>query len=508
MDNISKMWVIEELVNLGVINSDQDVLSITWYPSPPYDRYSCAAYLKIQHPFCVIESGGSIRRVAFVGRYANILFSDAALVDYACSNIEGHDARRESFSNAMCGDEVVIEHTSLTPVYPLNLATFRTSVVGNALASVYGELGQNVSVHYLVADTARNVSLVLERCCRDCVTGGDVTRAKNDHLCGRLFSDALVKIGKMGSSCRGSEMFPFACGSLPETCHDPSASPKAMRSLSDYCLQGHIQTLADACITVDCVDYQSDVLHAMGEVKGLSSAINAEGSYLQCNCAYYAHLCRANDVVYSILNHRQRYIVEKAISLLGLAARVQPIYCNDVLFKEDGKLVADRVADGRFHSVDAYVASVAEHFALEKCSAMLALELWLLSCEVNSPAIVDVDLFCNLRPYVEMAQALLWFSNLSRCTCDSISTADVVLAKRLIQFESLFSRAVVIRDGTLLSFNPHCIVRYLDRLCRDVVSQYRDSQHINARVFNSASSVIAESFKWLGLFEIYKQVLS
>ncbi len=58
-------------------------------------------------------------------------------------------------------DKVMVEHTSANPVHPLHVGSGRNAVIGDTFANILERLGFEVSRHYLVNDSGRQVSLLV-----------------------------------------------------------------------------------------------------------------------------------------------------------------------------------------------------------------------------------------------------------------------------------------------------------------------------------------------------------
>jgi len=241
-------WLIEELRVRYSIET-QDVQAIIWFPVAPFEQYTCAIRFCKRITINDFSADDFVEELSCVGNYLNLILNNRKLVNKV-KDVVSEAGDRYGFSMKCSDLKIAIEHTSLTPVYPINISTFRSSVIGNALTNYYRKFGADVNVHYLVADTARNIELVLNSCTD---LGVHQYSGKADHICGALFCEALKKIGKFGNTGHITRMFPKfkkdENGSVAQPFND-------VRTYCEICLSGHIATLADAGIRIDTFDYQ------------------------------------------------------------------------------------------------------------------------------------------------------------------------------------------------------------------------------------------------------------
>jgi hypothetical protein len=272
---------------------------------------------------------------------------------------------------------IAVEHTSLVPVYPLNLATFRSSVLGEWLCRSLELLGHSVHPHHWVQDTARQLELV-ER------TLGPRGSAKADHVVGFQFTCALHRAGPLASDVgeEARHMFPLS---------RPTSGISASMGLGED-LVAEVCAAWDATFVASGVasprfDIDSRVLGQMadGVLHDVREAIRrsdanmtpreagSSASYLDRNVLYYRHLLDDHDRVFSVVSERQRSLAESAkAAALHLTGRTEDSLeirtFGDVLV--DGAL--DSIRDLRFHSVD-QILSDAESLGYSKAAARHAL---------------------------------------------------------------------------------------------------------------------------------------
>jgi hypothetical protein len=256
----------------------------------------------------------------------------------------------------------VVEHTSMAPAYPINIATLRSSIIGEWIRRALKRLGAPVEARYWVQDSARQVELL--DAARPWPFGG-----KGDHAAGASFAHALLqRHGQLASEAMSAAaaLFPFAIRS------------NNLESATDYVketIAGWSGTLTECGVHVDQFDRDSEFLDALPWRELVNHAALVSGtrvelrdggpagqslSYLARSALYYAYLLTADGAaVYSVIPLRQRDIQESArdyaCEWTGRAKEdLRLIYYADVYV--DGEL--DSIRGGRFRSVDETVLRV------------------------------------------------------------------------------------------------------------------------------------------------------
>ena len=87
----------------------------------------------------------------------------------------------ESTSSAA---SIAVEHTSMTPAYPLNISTLRGSLLGDVIVRAKGAVGGEVSPRYFLDDRSWHAGVIGDRHQR-------WIHLKPDHAVGRAFAQAV-----------------------------------------------------------------------------------------------------------------------------------------------------------------------------------------------------------------------------------------------------------------------------------------------------------------------------
>ena len=491
------IWIINELIKKKVLSSSEEVQTVIWFPSTPYEKYSCAIRLKNQPQTKNDINSGIFTKLDCVGNYINLIIEKQDLISQVFKILELYDNKTQLIITS----DVVVEHTSLTPVYPINLATFRSSVIGNALVSIYREQGANVSTHYFVADTARNVDLVLKKYSIDNLLAFRGT-GKNDHTCGVMFCESLKNIGKLSGNIDFKKMFPYSSNILTPSNIDREYGVNDARAYCDFCLQGHIETLEKANIIIDFFDYESDIVQAknnnMLELNTISQE-NINNTYLFNNCLYYSTLSKNNCTVFSVISYRQNAIIKKAISFLKNKICVFPVFFNDVLIKKHNQIFTDVINEGIFHSVDKYIDDATHILNINSSEAIEALKLLFLSMKNGDIIQLNCESFSDLKKYSDI---LFFIKN----TIDEIeqtkeiSNQDIYLAKRLIIIfnECLFEG--VIKNPQKPDLDIFTLVSHIKNIVQYINNNfYLQKFPINQKILMSTKKILFKVLHLLGI---------
>lgn len=479
-------WIINKLdVNIDI----NDLQEIEWFPRRPYDIYTCAIRLKTK-PTYPPKTDGDIQYVC-VGNYINIKISDHLVVEIVNSAVKGN-AKFGIIQNL--NYNILIEHTSLTPVYPINMATFRSSIIGNALLNYLLLHGAITHTHYLVSDNSRNVNLVMDFLSKN----KNLFEGKSDHVCAWLYCIALNKIEKFKHINKLAQMFP-KCDRIAQE-NKIINKHCSVRDYCNRCISGHLSTLGDAGIKIDILDYESEVLKNANffiiEEKAYQKHLSNNGSsYLLSNTAYFSQLSSQSDYVFSVVSLRQQAVINDSLNLLKKDActHIIPIYFNDVNSLIPSEAV-DVIREGIFHSVDQYIEEVCNKFLIDKRIAYSALKLMYLSYD-NSEEILldyltktDIEEYVKIIKWLEIARSIVIIDN-------SIQTSDVWLAKHLICAYSAYSMDKKELPINTKDFKCKKIVNYIIKLIKVLTV----SDRVNMHLFNSALKVINNGLSLLGI---------
>jgi len=284
--------------------------------------------------------------------FVNVVLSPAAVDLYS------------GWENHLSGVTAAVEHTSLVPCYPINLATLRSAIVGEQLRRCLSVLGARTSAHYWVEENARQLDLI-----RTSPPDRPVSwTGKADHVVGARFLSAL--------NARAEDHAPVRT-TLFRQVHTPSSTSayetvrhdRGRGWLRDV-LASHRHTLAQCGVRQLEFDFESEVYRNFRWRDYLGRAHQAEPrqipllsdpalcsesdlQYLERNVVYYGYLLDRHDLVLSVVPHRQRDVVKCASDLATEASKrlsgdLRTLLYGDVLI--NGR--SDSMRDGVFHAVD------------------------------------------------------------------------------------------------------------------------------------------------------------
>lgn len=503
-------WITEELICIRLIHALENIQMINWFPPTPYDGYSCAIRLKTNVSIQRTLRCGIFDRIDIINNYINVLINDTILSNkvssYVIEQANCYGITNDDY-NYNYNEVIAVEHTSQTPSYPINLATFRGSVIGNALVSVLRKHKIPVSAHYLVADTSRNINLIMENYSIKEIFSWE-KEAKADHLCGALFCNALSKTKKFRQELNVREMFPFANMNLFETLERDAIKEKysknERRQYCEFCLRGHKETLERACINIDLYDYESEVIKDMDHNFFVDSEAAKRNlakdkvSYLWVNCAYYSYLAKNYSTIISVISNRQEQKISEVLSNFKEDIRLKPLFYGDVKILDNDIAMFDNIKNGRFHSVDEYVRKASEVISVDCKTVFDALKLLLLSKKYYQSISLDVKLFSDLKKYVEIIVFIRREIDAMKKT-NLISGYDAILARYLIKAFSLFAANNICLTNSFSTCNLHKLVAYIEMIVRYLREKYSQSVPINDNIAIASKQVLKNACLLLGI---------
>lgn len=508
--NYFDKWITEELLRIRVINTLENIQMVNWFPSVPYDGYSCAIRFKTSIFNNQIVEDSIFDKIDIINNYINVSIGDEILSNKVSSYvIKQADCYGITEFDGMYNEVFAVEHTSQTPSYPINLATFRGSVIGNVVVSMMRKNKIPVSVHYLVADTSRNIDLILENYSIDKIFSWG-QEAKEDHLCGVLFCNALSKIINLKQELRVCEMFPCVNKNLFLTIERDTIkeeySKDDKKKYCEFCIQGHRETLENAHIDIDLYDYETKAIKEVDYDFFVDSEIARRNlseekiSYLWINCAYYSYLAKKYSTVISVVNNRQEQKINEVLTNLKKDIRFKPLFYGDVKISDNSITVVDSIKNGHFHSVDEYVREASEVISVDRKTICDALKLLLLSKRYSQPISLDVRLFSDLKKYIEIVIFIRSEIDNMKKTND-VSSNDAVLARYLIMAFSIFSIKSIYspQSSSIRNLNIHKIVAYIEMIVTYMRERYSQSLLINNNIAIACKQVLENAFSLLGI---------
>jgi hypothetical protein len=299
----------------------------------------------------VVEALASERYVAKVvpvGRFVNVCLNDAF-----CELVTPAPSERERGLH-------IIEHTSLVPVYPLNLATYRISVVGEWIRRALNHCDVPYITRFWVQDSARQVELVRRALAQSSQSHSKGAIRKGDHTVGRVFAEELMLLSGIShrqARSKANAMFPYGTSYVRR--------PRYADWISDV-VSGWKSILSLGGIQVDCFDRDGDILSNVdvetilkqsqplrGKKFFLREGNSSRLSYFDRSLIYYVFLLRYAARVVSVVSMRQRPLQFAAAQM---ACQIEERHSDDIHIIGIGDVTvngnSDQIREGRFSCVD------------------------------------------------------------------------------------------------------------------------------------------------------------
>lgn len=448
--------IIDELVRLKILPQDASVQSVIFFPSAPYDEYDCAirVFERLQQNTDARSDSKLISRWEMMGNYLNICFYPDEFCRELVSFIDDFSLRAE---NKYYGKKIAVEHTSITPIYPINLATYRSTVIGEAIKNLLVLAGANVETHFYVEDMARQFDLLRRGVAA--ISEADLSLRdgdKIDHQIGRIFTTSYVVDCKENgrpipiAAHKMNAMFPFShpisIDSLREDCRYTD------KELCQMCLDGIKQTLNEVGIEIAQYDFESECLQEGieyahfkdSEVMRLLFANSLRIPYNVRNCAYFSFLMKNNDWVFSVISNRQRAVICDSLDFFKSANTINISYFDDVIVNNGEAQAIDLIREGVFHSLDWYLKAGSAIYGRSYRDVNRALKLKLLSTNNNKACFIDDS---DVNQYDAYFELLDFYDN---CMAHDVGSKNnspdtmdlTAINKSLIQFEGIIYRTL------------------------------------------------------------------
>lgn len=494
-----KKWISDLLLESNLIKDHNDIQYISFVPVPPYDNFDCAIRCK-RIPYNsgeLLDNFHSpfVERICLFGNYYNVLFNiggmEKLLVDIASDEDYG-------YFNAFVGQYVTVEHTSMTPVYPINLATYRSSVLGSAIAAALGLLGANVKTHYFVEDTARQLYL-LSQGTLNCMLNWQCD-GKIDHTIGRIFTISyLLTKGLKPDDKVIDRMFPLANKNVNiDSLKEKDVSQEYFSELSRLCLKGHEKTLNDSFANIDCFDFERELLGNVDfsiftnalEIKQLFETDTLP--YHVKNAIYYANLKLHSDIVFSIVSSRQREVIKKSLKELSNPLGIKVIHFGDVVVLHDGKRVIDSIRQGFFSSVDQYFINLSSMCAASQSQVCAAIRYQMLSCRSEDTCVLDENSQAAIGLIINYEKLI---RQLNEHSCNASQTEDTPILHSIVKEICRFEEIV---RSFATNFSYPKLITYVENLAKLLCESIENSS-ISSAIAVSSKRVLENAFRLMGM---------
>lgn len=495
--------VVDEVVHLlraaGLISGVDSPQTVTYFPHRDADL---AARFSVQ---CGVWSDSAaevcrdtlIREVEVDGNYVNVKLDCRRFADKILTSVETLGFQY-GFDRRLAGKRVFIEHTSLNPVYPINVATFRSSAIGNAMTHLYERFGADVETHFWVEDKARQISMVVRGLRRLGIAPSDLVSMvkKGDHAIGAIFAATLYEFLNSELSSDTAildRMFPLS-GFSPNfhgnsESYDPKDSDVSneteVAKLCELCIRGFEETFAATDVRMDHYDFESahlnnvyasliqevvlDTKHAPNtDTETQHGRPRISLNYLRRNAIYYATMLDACSQIVSVVSIRQA-------DLASVSARLAEDVHNN-----SGKVVTivpfgdvhvtggqnDSIKAGIFNTVDALLLTHSKELHRHSNEVAEALKFALLRCEAGKTCELSGSAFQVHREFLQLLRTMESLKQMSYQGnyVNEIHKEDgnreMALLKQIAVFPSVVERVVK-------STEFHVLARYVINLAKE-----------------------------------------
>jgi hypothetical protein len=278
-----------------------------------------------------------VRNVSVIGSYVNVTLSQEAI-------------QHIQIIKPLVNKTVCVEHTSMTPCYPINLATARSLIIGEQVRRCAALLGATTTGRFWVEESARQLTAVKIPAIHNTLE----KIGKADHVVGYYF------VAGVGTTENAEQSFPNIEVPYYQYLRDMN-----MKDILEV-TEAYTTTAEKAGVRSIVFDYEHNVIAKLREL-GFMVDINRitaadteseTGNYLKRSLMYYVYLLCISDIAISIVPISQIKLLNEARRLsLQITGKPEQslivIYYGDLLI--EGK--KDAPKKGIFHTLDAVLES-------------------------------------------------------------------------------------------------------------------------------------------------------
>ncbi len=481
--------VLRVLRDAGALPLEAAPQSIAYFPRKQTDlafRFGepCAADLSEITRAC---RGTLVREVTASDKYVNVSLNASPLAERVLSNVEALGARY-GVDVKLAGANMLVEHTSLSPVYPLNVSTFRSSVIGNALVHLYRCFGANVQARFWVEDHSRQLAVVRRGLQSLRMTIADLASVavKIDHGIGAVFAATLYRVKASdlaGDGARLNRMFPLAgfdpkvsAGCAPGDMQLADTDKDDAMAIARLCIRGFDDTFASTGIRMDRYDFESgyqgseQAMHVLQTLAGNTRRPNqGRPTYLLRNAVYYSLMLNECTRAVSVVSARQKDVAYASARLAETvhkgSGRSLEIVCFGDVYGSNHR--NDSIGQGIFTTVDGLLSAHARELGQPEAVVAAGIKFALL--RLNSHRVCDLsgqapnihrDFLQVLQTIASVERQLVvddraWSENMA----DDVGH-DILLLKRLAVLPDLLTQV-------LQSAAFHAVARYVLDVAND-----------------------------------------
>ena len=470
-------YIIDELVKSNIISDSSCVQMVSYDLPAQYSQYDVSIRVNDIKNINVENLNKKLEIISdgiIAGNYINFQIEWGTFIELLFQHISDNDNFCDFANSEYKDKKIAIEHTSITPVYPINLATFRSSVIGEAIKNLLEHYGAKVKTHFFVEDLARQIELLykgidsIEQDFEEIETKGKI-----DHIFGKIFTATYGKLKNNNVVLnRLEDMFPYGGNiSFKEEISQKPLTIQKRKEISEKCLKGYNQTLEIAKISINHYDFESQFTYdfeeeAFKEPSIFKMLIETEQKipYYLRNCAYFSGIKKSCDEFYTVISARQRESVNETLDALASTKGINAIYFGDVLISDDDeKNALDSIKEGIFHSVDQYVDVMSKLYQCSCDMIINSLKFKMLSTSPNKCCCLD-DTACNQHDnffaIYNFIKALNQYRESKKFVYDD---SIKPLCKKIVKFEEVIKKILVDKNFSHLT-------SYLDSLYKEACS--------------------------------------
>lgn len=384
--NIIAKRCIELLVSNGVIPSSDLVQNVNYSPNIGGQVFDLA--IRVSKPLFDTEKEFTfeksvIKSCIYINQYFNIVYNQDYLFRLLLRNNIEID-----LSDIIGDKSLLIEHTSLTPVYPIDLSTYRTTVVGDTLYSILKSCEIDVDNDFFVSDDAHQLELTEKIAYKKILTlDSYINCHRKDIYFGKLFivslylkrnmySDSLIS--KLNKLYGGVEITKEDINALINVKRSEKKEKLTKRQISKLVVEGYEKFLNQFDHTQMNYTFYSDIS-------------KAHKQYKSENKAYYRYQLKKHDRVISVVSKRQEDLLKSLEE--KFEGRVSLRFVNDIeIINDKGEHLENKPSKLQHIIVDRYFDRVLKHYPdVERGTLLKAFKLFILSKRYVDKIIVPED---------------------------------------------------------------------------------------------------------------------
>ncbi len=321
-------YIFRELIDSGIIASKDSISNID-FNIPKYIGSDIAIWVEKSPKIgmLIYPEYSPLLKIEVINKVINIWINNDLVLNWIGSQCNKNPSMQGFGKKLINGTRIAVEHTSLNTVFPINLATFRSSVIGDATKRYLLKQGAIVKSHFFIEDLSQRNQVLL--------TGARISgfsshrlnslEGKPDHELGYLYASTVMSLKYPGKDHRKtlSKMFPKAISKVTvDVCYDfdklhwgDYAFSELFLQLKTYCIEGFEQTLKLCGIDIDYYDHEA-ITYSTCISEDDEFFVNSP-SPLERNICYFKYLASTNDLVFSILPINLMYQPNYDDSLAG-----------------------------------------------------------------------------------------------------------------------------------------------------------------------------------------------